>query len=58
MSILKTGSQLKHIGKSTGTMFGYGVYMAECASKSDEYARDDGGGTVLVSGRSSFVAAS
>jgi len=45
MSILKTGFQLKHAGKSTGTMFGYGVYLAECSSKSDEYARDDGGGT-------------
>jgi hypothetical protein len=26
-------------------MFGYGVYLAEAASKSDEYARDDNGGT-------------
>lgn len=26
-------------------MFGYGVYLAECVSKSDEYARDDNGGT-------------
>jgi len=34
-----------HAGKSAGTMFGYGVYLAECVSKSDEYARDDNGGT-------------
>jgi len=44
MSILSNGFTLDHAGKSTGTMFGYGVYLAECASKSDEYARDDGGG--------------
>mmetsp|Transcript_89523 Transcript_89523/g.280180 ORF Transcript_89523/g.280180 Transcript_89523/m.280180 type:complete len:186 (+) Transcript_89523:190-747(+) len=25
-------------------MFGYGVYLAECCSKADEYARDDSGG--------------
>jgi len=45
MGILKTGFVLDHAGKSTGTMMGYGVYLAECSSKSDEYARDDGGGT-------------
>jgi hypothetical protein len=45
MSILKTGFVLKNAGTSTGTMFGYGVYLAECCSKSDEYATDDGGGT-------------
>merc|ERR1712166_1586392 len=45
MSILKSGFSLDHAGKSTGTMFGYGVYLAECSSKSDEYATDDGGGT-------------
>jgi len=45
MGILKTGFVLDHAGKSTGTMLGYGVYLAECSSKSDEYARDDGGGT-------------
>jgi len=45
VSILKGGFVLDHAGKSTGTMFGYGVYLAECCSKSDEYARDDGGGT-------------
>jgi hypothetical protein len=45
VSILKTGFRLENAGKSTGTMFGYGVYLAECSSKSDEYAKDDGGGT-------------
>eukprot|EP00746_Dinoflagellata_sp_MGD_P167877 gnl/MRDRNA2_/MRDRNA2_98834_c0_seq1.p1 gnl/MRDRNA2_/MRDRNA2_98834_c0~~gnl/MRDRNA2_/MRDRNA2_98834_c0_seq1.p1 ORF type:complete len:913 (+),score=176.33 gnl/MRDRNA2_/MRDRNA2_98834_c0_seq1:114-2852(+) len=45
MSILKTGFALSNAGKSTGTMFGYGTYLAECCSKSDEYARDDGGNT-------------
>jgi len=44
INILKTGFVLNHAGKSTGTMFGYGVYLAECCSKSDEYARDDSGG--------------
>merc|ERR1712232_1278310 len=45
MGILKSGFVLNHAGKSTGTMFGYGVYLAEYVSKSDEYARDDNGGT-------------
>merc|ERR1719316_2164759 len=45
MGILKSGFVLNHAGKSTGTMFGYGIYLAECVSKSDEYARDDNGGT-------------
>lgn len=45
MGILKTGFALNHAGKTTGTMFGYGIYLAECVSKSDEYARDDNGGT-------------
>lgn len=45
MSILKTGFVLNNAGKSTGTMLGYGLYLAECSSKSDEYARDDGGNT-------------
>merc|ERR1712019_108384 len=43
--ILKSGFVLNHAGKATGTMFGYGIYLAECVSKSDEYARDDNGGT-------------
>jgi len=45
MSILKTGFVLDHAGSATGTMFGAGIYMAECSSKSDEYGRDDGGNT-------------
>jgi len=45
MSILKTGFVLDHAGSATGTMFGAGVYQAECSSKSDEYGRDDGGNT-------------
>lgn len=45
MSILKSGFVLNHAGKSTGTMFGYGIYLAECVSKSDEYAREDDGST-------------
>jgi len=45
MAILKNGFSLSAAGKSTGTMFGYGIYLAECVSKSDEYARDDNGGT-------------
>jgi len=45
MSILKAGFRLDNAGKSTGTMFGYGVYLAECVSKSDEYAQDDAGGS-------------
>jgi len=45
MSILKTGFSLDHAGSATGTMFGAGVYCAECSSKSDEYGRDDGGNT-------------
>lgn len=45
MGVLKNGFVLSNAGKSTGTMFGYGIYLAECVSKSDEYARDDNGGT-------------
>jgi len=45
MNILKTGFGLDHAGHTTGTMYGVGVYMAECSSKSDEYSKDDGGNT-------------
>jgi hypothetical protein len=45
MSILKTGFVLDHAGKNVGSMYGAGVYAAECSSKADEYARDDGGNT-------------
>lgn len=43
ISILQTGFILDHAGTTTGTMYGPGIYMAECSSKSDEYSRDDGG---------------
>merc|ERR1712050_585684 len=43
MNILRTGFVLDHAGHTTGMMYGAGVYMAECSSKSDEYGRDDGG---------------
>eukprot|EP00913_Durusdinium_trenchii_P033760 g31604.t1 len=39
MSILKTGFVLDHAGSATGTMYGAGIYMAECSSKSDEYGK-------------------
>jgi len=45
MSILSSGFNVAHAGSSVGTMFGTGIYAAECSSKSDEYGRDDGGGT-------------
>lgn len=45
MGILKNGFRLDNAGKSTGLMFGYGLYLAECVSKSDEYAQDDAGGS-------------
>jgi hypothetical protein len=44
-SIMKGGFALRHAGSATGTMYGNGIYMAECSSKSDEYGRDDGGNT-------------
>merc|ERR1712050_578970 len=45
MNILRTGFVLDHAGHTTGMMYGSGVYMAECSSKSDEYSKDDGGNT-------------
>merc|ERR1711988_614462 len=44
VSIAKTGFNVKMAGSSTGTMYGDGVYLAECCSKSDEYAKSDGSG--------------
>merc|ERR1712203_768224 len=32
MSILRTGFKLDAAGVSAGTMFGYGIYLAECSS--------------------------
>jgi hypothetical protein len=40
-AIARTGFSLKHSGSATGTMYGHGVYLAECSSKSDEYAKND-----------------
>eukprot|EP00746_Dinoflagellata_sp_MGD_P111392 gnl/MRDRNA2_/MRDRNA2_48201_c0_seq1.p1 gnl/MRDRNA2_/MRDRNA2_48201_c0~~gnl/MRDRNA2_/MRDRNA2_48201_c0_seq1.p1 ORF type:complete len:412 (-),score=105.41 gnl/MRDRNA2_/MRDRNA2_48201_c0_seq1:211-1446(-) len=42
--IAKTGFRLDFSGSATGSMFGHGVYLAECSSKSDEYAKDDSDG--------------
>merc|ERR1719424_426256 len=41
MSILGTSFSLELAGKSSGTMFGPGIYMAESSTKADEYACDD-----------------
>lgn len=43
-SIAKTGFNMDMVGKTTGTMFGNGVYFAESSSKSDEYAKADSEG--------------
>lgn len=40
-SIAKNGFNVNMAGASTGTMYGNGVYLAECCSKSDEYAKTD-----------------
>merc|ERR1740130_991269 len=45
MNILRTGFLTQHAGHTTGMMYGSGIYVAECASKADEYSRDDGGNT-------------
>jgi hypothetical protein len=45
MNILRSGFSLSHTGHTTGSMYGNGIYMAECSSKSDEYSKDDGGNT-------------
>eukprot|EP00933_Yihiella_yeosuensis_P033814 TRINITY_DN27448_c0_g1_i1.p1 TRINITY_DN27448_c0_g1~~TRINITY_DN27448_c0_g1_i1.p1 ORF type:complete len:984 (-),score=175.77 TRINITY_DN27448_c0_g1_i1:70-3021(-) len=45
ISILGTSFKVDFAGAAVGTMFGPGVYMAESSSKSDEYARDETGGT-------------
>mmetsp|Transcript_28734 Transcript_28734/g.82195 ORF Transcript_28734/g.82195 Transcript_28734/m.82195 type:complete len:487 (-) Transcript_28734:57-1517(-) len=41
MGISKDGFSLRYSGTKTGSMYGNGVYFAECSSKSDEYATDD-----------------
>jgi hypothetical protein len=40
-SIAKTGFNVNMAGSNVGTMYGNGVYLAECCSKSDEYAKAD-----------------
>jgi len=44
VSILGTSFKVDLAGKSAGTMFGPGIYLAEASSKADEYARDDASG--------------
>lgn len=41
MGIAAEGFKIRFAGSMTGTMYGRGVYLAECCSKSDEYAVDD-----------------
>lgn len=41
ISIAELGFNLDFSGKNVGNMFGKGAYFAECASKADEYAKDD-----------------
>jgi len=44
VAILDSSFHVDFAGKSAGTMFGAGVYLAESSTKADEYARDDVGG--------------
>ncbi|CAJ1379214.1 unnamed protein product [Effrenium voratum] len=44
VAILQNSFTVDFAGKSAGTMFGPGVYLAESSTKADEYARDDAGG--------------
>jgi len=44
LGIRENGFNMKLAGSTTGAMYGNGAYFAECSSKSDEYARDDGDG--------------
>lgn len=39
--IASGGFKMAFAGSNAGTMFGAGLYFAECSSKSDEYAADD-----------------
>merc|ERR1719235_1905260 len=43
-AIAKGGFNLSFSGINAGSMYGHGVYLAECASKSDEYAKADADG--------------
>jgi len=40
IGISEDGFDLSRAGSHAGTMFGSGAYLAECSSKSDEYAHD------------------
>ncbi|CAE8625320.1 unnamed protein product [Polarella glacialis] len=42
-AIARTDFKLDRAGSAVGTMFGPGIYLAEKASKSDEYAKEGGG---------------
>eukprot|EP00931_Biecheleriopsis_adriatica_P107657 TRINITY_DN8197_c0_g1_i1.p1 TRINITY_DN8197_c0_g1~~TRINITY_DN8197_c0_g1_i1.p1 ORF type:complete len:725 (+),score=131.97 TRINITY_DN8197_c0_g1_i1:173-2347(+) len=42
-SIARTDFDMERAGSAVGTMFGAGVYLAENASKSDEYAKEGDG---------------
>ena len=44
VAILANSFTVDFAGKSAGTMFGPGIYLAESSTKADEYARDDAGG--------------
>merc|ERR1712232_978272 len=44
VAILGRSFTIDTAGKSVGTMFGPGVYLAESSTKADEYARHDEGG--------------
>jgi len=40
--------RLQHAGKSTGTLYGHGVYMSESVTKADEYAKPNADGEYTV----------
>eukprot|EP00415_Alexandrium_ostenfeldii_P001009 UN1009 len=43
-SICKSDFMVRMAGANAGTLYGPGIYFAECSSKSDEYASDDPSG--------------
>lgn len=43
-AICETNFCTKRAGSAVGTLYGPGLYFAECSSKSDEYAKDDDAG--------------
>lgn len=44
LAITREGFKLSRSGENAGSMYGKGLYFAECSSKSDEYAQDDAEG--------------